>query len=147
MAAPAYPRGLGLPRSAGDDHGSAIHIALPWEALQLWLSGVPESGGSSRALEATEAGRDWRPTHGRLHDGSRSERERAGLSSSGLHLLFFRRIQRTIALGGRHRSRRCLEPCNASISFPVNGSSAVQNSCRVSRGSRAPVLGIGPFVC
>src|SRR5216683_2965398 len=88
MAASAHSRGLGLPRSAGDDHGAAIHIALPRKALQLWLSGVPESGGSSRALEATEAGRDWRATYRRLHDGPRSERERAGVSPSGLHLLF-----------------------------------------------------------
>src|SRR6266851_6251332 len=96
MAASAYSRGLGLPRSAGDDHGAAIHIALPWEALQLWLSGVPESGGSSRALEATEAGRDWRATYRRLHDGPRSERERASISSSGLHVLLRKRSQRKL---------------------------------------------------
>jgi len=41
MAASAYPRGLGLPRSARLDHGAAIHFALSREALQFWLSGVP----------------------------------------------------------------------------------------------------------
>src|SRR6266513_3661181 len=50
MAAPAYPRGLGLPRSTGDDHGAAIYFPLPREALQLWLSGVPQPRGSGRTL-------------------------------------------------------------------------------------------------
>src|SRR6266446_1849199 len=88
MAAPEDPRGLGLPRSSGDDHGATIYFALPREALQLWLSGVPEPGRSGGTLETFEAGRNWRATHGRLHDGPRSERERASLSSSGLHVFF-----------------------------------------------------------
>src|SRR6266481_8862295 len=51
MAAPTYPRGLGFPRSAGNDHGAAIHLALSREALQFWVSRVPESRGSGGALE------------------------------------------------------------------------------------------------
>src|SRR6266699_708122 len=98
MAAPEDPRRLELPRSAGDDDGATIYFALPREALQLWLSGVPESGGSSRALEATEAGRDWRATYRRLHDGPRSERERTGVSSSGLHVLLRKRFQRQLSV-------------------------------------------------
>src|SRR5216683_6080802 len=96
MAAPEDPRGLGLPRSAGNDHGATIYFALPREALQLWLSGVRESGGSGRTLEATEAGRDWRAAYRRLHDGPRGERERASISSSGLHVLLRKRSQRKL---------------------------------------------------
>src|SRR5713226_5903074 len=99
MAAPAYSRGLGIRRSAGNDHGAAIYFALPREALQFWLSCMSKSRGSGRAVEAIEAGRDWRAAYGRVHDGSGSERERAGVPSSGLHVFQRRgRPRRLISL-------------------------------------------------
>src|SRR6266481_6903799 len=107
MAAPEDPRGLGLPRSSGDDHGATIHIALPREALQLWLSGVRESGGSGRTLEATEAGRDWRAAYRRLHDGPRGKRERTGISSSGLRVLLRRRFRRKLSVDQANLIRHC----------------------------------------
>src|SRR5260370_20805265 len=97
MVAKAHSGGLGIPRSAANDHGAAIYFAVPRAALQLWLPGVPESRRSGRTLEAIEAGRDWRATHGRLHDGSRSERERAGLPSSRLYALLCRRRGGTLS--------------------------------------------------
>ena len=56
------------------------------KAIQLWVSGMPGSGGSGGDLEIVAAGRDRRATDGRIHDGSGGERERAGVSSSGLHV-------------------------------------------------------------
>src|SRR6266481_2080720 len=97
MAAPAHPRGLGLPRSTGDDHGAAIYFAISREALQLWLSGVPEPRRSGGALGAIEAGRDRHSPYGGLHDGSGSERECIGVSPSGLHLLFRGGCRRILA--------------------------------------------------
>jgi len=38
----ADPRGLGIPRSGGDDHGAAVYVAISREAVQLWVSGLPE---------------------------------------------------------------------------------------------------------
>src|SRR6266403_595176 len=88
MAAPAHPRGLGLPRPARDDHGPEIYVALPRKTVQLRVSGVSESRRSSWTLETTEAGGNWCSANGRIHDGSRSECQRTRFPSSGLHLLF-----------------------------------------------------------
>src|SRR5260370_21543888 len=99
MAALAHSRGLGICGFAGDDHGAAIYFALPREALQLWISGVPESRRSSRDVGIIEAGRDRRATYGGLHDGSRGECERAGVSSPGLHVL--QRPRRTGRIDGQ----------------------------------------------
>src|SRR5947209_2055204 len=105
MAAPAYPGGLGIPRSAGNDHVPAICFALPREALQLWISGLPEPGRSGWTLETIETGGDWRSTYGGLHDGPRSERKRAGVSSSGLHVFLGGGCGRILApmIGGKPR--------------------------------------------
>src|SRR5207247_3676421 len=96
MAAPAYSRRLGIPRSAGDDHGAAIHFALPWKALQLRLSGVPESRGSSRDLETIEARRNRRATDRRLHDGPGSKRQCSYISTPGLHVFLRRGCSRIL---------------------------------------------------
>src|SRR5580704_18730474 len=87
MAAPENTRRLELPRPAGVDDGAAIHFAVSRKEIQLWLSGMPGPGRSVGNLEYFAAGRDWRAAHGRFHDGSGSERERAGVSPSGLHVL------------------------------------------------------------
>src|ERR1700731_1277493 len=110
MAAPAYPRGLGLSRSTGDDHGAAIYLRLPREALQLWLSGVPEPRRSGRTLDVIETGRDRHSAYGRVHDGSGSERECIGVSPSGLHLLFRGGCRRTLAQDDSCRALRSLLP-------------------------------------
>ncbi|SRR5258706_8096242 len=90
MAAPADSRGLGIPRSAGDDHGAEVYVSLSREALQLRVSGLPKSGRSGGALEIVATGRNRGATDGRIHDGSGSKRERAGVPSSGLHVFFWR---------------------------------------------------------
>src|SRR6267142_5585580 len=97
MAAPAYSRGLGIPRSAGDNDGAAIHFALSREALQFWLPGVPKSRGPGSNLEIIEARRNRRATDGRLHDGPGGQRERAGFPSSRLHVFQRRRRTRRVA--------------------------------------------------
>ena len=51
MAASPIARGLGLSRSAHHDHAGALHFALPRQALQLRLSGVPEPGRPAGHLE------------------------------------------------------------------------------------------------
>src|SRR5712664_1617903 len=108
MAAPAHPRGLGLPRSAGVDYGAAVHFALPRQALQFWLPRLPESRGSSGNLEIIEAGRDWRAAYRRVHDGSRGQCERSGVSSRGLHVLF---------RGGCDRKRRVNTPRSQTMNL------------------------------
>ena len=86
MAASQNTRRLGLSRSAGFDNGATIHFALSREAVQLWISGLPEPGGSSGIVAIIEAGGNWRAVDRRFHDGSGSECERASVSASGLHL-------------------------------------------------------------
>jgi hypothetical protein len=93
-----------IPRSGEHDHGGAIHFEISRETLQLWLSGLPELGGPGRGLETSAAGRDWRATDGRIHDGSGSERERASVSPSGLHV--FQRRRDRGDLGGRFAPSR-----------------------------------------
>src|SRR5262252_5560796 len=107
MAPSPDPRRLGLPRSARDDHGAAFYLALPREALQLRLSGLPQSGRSGRHLEIAKARGNRSSTHGRLHDGSRSQRQRTGLPTSRLHL-FLRRRHSRIAIA-------CLPPALLSL--------------------------------
>ena len=69
MAAPPHPRRLGLSRSARDDHGRALHLALSRQALQLRLSRLPESRRPGRHLDASAPGRDRRHlTEGMMMD-------------------------------------------------------------------------------
>ena len=77
----------GFPDPPDDDDAGAIHVPLSRQAVQLWLSGVPESGRSAGALETAAAGGDRRDADRGHDDGPRSERQRARLPSSGLHVL------------------------------------------------------------
>src|SRR5258708_26292306 len=97
MAAPPHPRGLGTPRSARADHGSAFYVAVSRQALQLRISGLPRPGRSGGTVEAPAPRRDRRTTHRRNDDGSGSERERAGVSPPRLHLLQRRGWDRRLA--------------------------------------------------
>ena len=56
------------------------------KTIQLWVSGLPGIGIPGGDLEFAAAGRDWRAVDGRIHDGPGGERERAGVSASGLHV-------------------------------------------------------------
>ena len=84
----------GFPDPPAMTHAGAIHLALSRQALQLRLSGVPESGRPGRDLDAPAPGRDRRAFDRGNDDGSGSERQRAGVPSSRLHLLFRGRIVR-----------------------------------------------------
>ncbi len=78
-------------------HGAALHLALSRQALQFRLSCLSQSRGPGRHLETAEAGRNRRATHRGIHDGSGSQRQRAGVPSPRLHVFFRGRFERSLA--------------------------------------------------
>src|SRR5206468_6689478 len=67
VAAPANSRRLGIPRSARNDDGATVHVALSRQAIQLWISRVSGPGRSGGHLEIVETGRDRDWTDRRVH--------------------------------------------------------------------------------
>src|SRR5208282_1147651 len=96
MAASANPRRLGLPRPSGDDDGGPFHVAIPREAVQFRIPRLSKSRGPGWHLAASSPRRDRNPSHGRNDDGPGSQRQRACISTSGLHLFLRGRAERVI---------------------------------------------------
>jgi len=102
---PPHSRRLGLPRSAGYDHGTEVYVALSRETLQVWLPCLSEPRRSGRTLEAREAGEiGVQHTEGWMMDreASVSVQEDHHPCLHGLRPAVDVRLRSTVLLGGCH---------------------------------------------
>ncbi len=70
-AAPAAARGVGFPGSARDDDAGPLPGPLPWQALQLRVSGLSRARRPGHAVSPPRWKHDRRRADGRVHDGPR----------------------------------------------------------------------------